>query len=173
MDPFVGEIRLFGCDFTPSGWAPCDGRLLPIVQNTALFSLIGTIYGGDGRSTFALPDLQGRAPMFWGQGPGLQERLAGEVRGEREVTLLESELPAHQHSLLASGRPADRRAPDPAHALAASKPSVYKQPRGAKLQPLALEAVGPSGGGQPHDNMMPFLPLNFCIALQGVYPPRS
>jgi microcystin-dependent protein len=172
VDPFVGEIRVFGFEFAPDGWATCDGRLLPIGQNTALFSIIGTIYGGDGRTNFALPNLQGRAPMFWGTGPGLTEHYVGEAGGEGDVTLLGSELPVHQHALRASGARGQLRAPDTTHALASSQLALYKQPRAAKPQPLAPEAVGESGGSQPHNNMMPFLAVNFCIALQGIFPPR-
>jgi microcystin-dependent protein len=174
VDPFVGEIRIFGFNFAPTGWATCDGQLLPISQNTALFSLIGTIYGGDGKSTFALPNLQGRAPMFWGAGLGLAQREVGEVGGVAEVTLSGSEMPGHQHALLASGDTAVVAAPGPTRTLARSKPLIYKQRKGAAApQALASEAIGPSGGSQPHNNLMPFLTLNFCIALQGIYPPRA
>jgi microcystin-dependent protein len=173
-DPFVAEIRIFGFNFPPKGWATCDGQLMPISQNTALFSLLGTVYGGDGKSNFGLPNLQGSAPMFWGQAPGLSNHDLGEAAGEPFVTLLDSEMPVHQHSLMASSDPGDLSAPDPSRSLARSQPFIYKQPGGAASpQPLALQAVGISGGSQPHNNMMPFLTLNFCIALQGIFPPRS
>ena len=172
-DPFVAEIRIFACNFAPAGWALCNGQLLPISQNTALFSLLGTNYGGDGKSTFALPDLQGNAPMFWGQGPGLTDRVLGETSGVAYVTLLESEMPVHTHSLMGSPDSADLPSPAPDRSLARSQPFIYKQPSGAApAQPLAHNAVATAGGSQPHNNMMPYLTLNFCIALQGVYPAR-
>jgi microcystin-dependent protein len=173
-DQFVGEIRTFGFNFAPSGWALCNGQLLPISQNTALFSLLGTIYGGDGKSTFALPNLQGRAPMFWGQGPGLSQHDEGESAGEPFVTLLDSEMPAHQHSLNANSAAGDLPTPGPAISLARSTPFIYKTPAGAAAPlPLSPSAVGVTGGSQPHNNMMPFLTVNLCIALQGIFPPRS
>jgi microcystin-dependent protein len=172
-DQFVAEIRIFACNFPPVGWALCNGQLLPISQNTALFSLIGTYYGGDGKSTFALPDLQASAPMFWGQGPGLTDHVLGEAGGTPYVTLLESEMPVHAHGLMANSAAGDLPNPAPNHSLARSSPFIYKQPSGAAAaQPLAPNAVATAGGSQPHNNMMPFLTLNFCIALQGIFPPR-
>lgn len=173
--PFVAEIRMFGCNFAPTGWAFCDGQILPLSQNTALFSLLGTTYGGDGKSNFALPNLQGNAPMFWGQGPGLSLHDIGENGGESAVTLLDSEVPAHTHSLQASAHNANLDNPSPQNALGRSSPQlIYKQPAGAAAaQPLANGTITPAGSGQPHNNMMPYLTLNFCIALQGVYPPRT
>jgi microcystin-dependent protein len=172
-DPFVAEIRIFPFNFAPKGWAFCAGQLMPISQNTALFSLIGTYYGGDGKSTFALPDLQGNAPMFWGQGQGLSERFLGETGGEEFLTLLQTEMPQHTHALQAGPDPADQQVPDPTRAIGRSQPFVYKQPAGANApQAMALQAVAPAGGGLPHNNMQPYLTLNFCIALQGVFPPR-
>ena len=171
--PFVAEIRIFGFNFPPTGWAFCNGQLLPISQNTALFSLLGTFYGGDGKSTFALPDLQGSAPIHQGQGQGLSEYFIGEVGGSQSVTLLDSEMPFHTHALMASPDPADLGAPAPDRSLARSQPNIYKQPANANPQPLAPQAVGVTGGSLPHNNMMPFLTLNFCIALQGVFPPRG
>ena len=171
--PFVAEIRIFGFNFPPTGWAFCNGQLLPISQNTALFSLLGTFYGGDGKSTFALPNLQGSAPMHQGQGQGLSERFLGEVGGSQSVTLLDSEMPFHTHALMASSDPADLGAPAPNRSLARSQPNIYKQPANANPQPLAPQAVGVTGGSLPHNNMMPYLTVNFCIALQGVFPPRS
>jgi microcystin-dependent protein len=172
--PFVAEIRMFGCSYPPTGWALCNGQLMPISQNTALFSLVGTYYGGDGKSTFALPDLRGYAPMFWGQGPGLSDHFLGETSGVAEVTLLASEMPSHSHALQASPDPADLAAPDPTRSLARSQPFIYKQPAGAASPlPLAGEAVHVSGAGQPHNNLQPYLVINFCIALQGIFPPRG
>jgi microcystin-dependent protein len=173
-DQFVAEIRVFACNFAPVGWALCNGQLMPISQNTALFSLLGTYYGGDGKSTFALPDLQASAPMFWGQGPGLTDRVLGETSGVPYVSLLESEMPVHAHTLMAAPDPGDLPAPGPSNSLARSQPFIYKQPAGAApAQPLSPSAVGVAGGSQPHNNMMPFLTINFCIALQGIYPPRG
>jgi microcystin-dependent protein len=173
-EPFVAEIRIFGFNFAPRGWAFCNGQLIPISQNTALFSLVGTSYGGDGKTTFALPNVQGGAALASGQGPGLSNRVIGETAGQAFLTLLQSEIPAHDHGLLASPDPADLGGPGPARALARSQPNVYKQPTGASPpQPLAPEAVGITGGSQPHNNLMPHLALNFCIALQGVFPPRG
>jgi microcystin-dependent protein len=172
-DRFVAEIRIFACNFPPVGWAFCNGQLLPISQNTALFSLLGTYYGGDGKSNFALPDLQANGPMFWGQGPGLTDHVLGETSGIPYVTLLESEMPVHPHSLMASPDTDGLPAPAPDRSLARSQPFIYKQPAGAApVQPLAPNAVATAGGSQPHNNMMPYLTLNFCIALQGIYPAR-
>jgi microcystin-dependent protein len=172
-DQFVAEIRIFACNFPPVGWALCNGQLLPISQNTALFSLLGTYYGGDGKSTFALPDLQADAPMFWGQGPGLTDRALGETSGTPYVTLLESEMPVHPHGLMANSAAGDLPSPAADRSLARSSPFIYKQPSGAApAQPLAHNAVATAGGSQPHNNMMPYLTLNFCIALQGIYPAR-
>jgi microcystin-dependent protein len=172
-DPFVAEIRIFGFNFPPTGWATCDGQLLPISQNTALFSLIGTFYGGDGKSTFGLPNLQGSAPIHQGQGPGLSEYFIGQSAGSETVTLLGSETPVHTHNLMASPDPGDLPAPAPDRSLARSQPFIYKQPAGAATpEGLAFQAVGVTGGSQPHNNMMPFLTLNFCIALQGIFPQR-
>lgn len=171
-DPFVAEIRIFPFNFAPRGWAWCDGQLLPLSQNTALFSLLGTTYGGNGQSNFALPDLQGRAPMHPGQGPGLSLHDLGETGGSDTVTLLASETPAHTHSLQASPDPADLASPDATRSLARSQPDVYKQPAAATAA-LAPEAVSPAGGSQPHNNLQPYLTFYFAIALQGVFPPRG
>jgi microcystin-dependent protein len=171
-DPFVAEIRIFPFNFAPKGWAFCAGQLLPISQNTALFSLLGTMYGGDGKSTFGLPDLQGNAPMFWGQGQGLSLRDEGEVGGEEFVTLLTTEMAAHQHVLQAGPDAADQQVPDPTRAIGRSSPFIYKQPASANPQAMAFQAVAPTGGSLPHNNMQPYLTLNFCIALQGVFPAR-
>ena len=173
--PFVAEIRIFACNFAPTGWAFCNGQILPLSQNTALFSLLGTTYGGDGKSNFALPNLQGAAAMHWGQSPGTSLYDLGQTGGETTVSLLSSEVPGHQHNLQASAHAADLDSPGPQNALARSTPGfIYKQPTGAAPpQPMANGTLTPSGGNQPHNNLMPFLTLNFCIALQGVYPPRS
>jgi microcystin-dependent protein len=173
-DPFVAEIRIFGFTFAPRGWAWCNGQILPLSQNTALFSLLGTMYGGDGKSTFGLPDMQGNAPMFFGQGPGLSERFEGEMSGAPFVTLLDTEMPIHQHALQANTAAGDLPTPGPTRSLARSAPFIYKVPPPAQAPlPMAPQAVTPAGGSQPHNNMMPYLTLNFCIALQGVFPPRT
>ena len=169
-DPFVAEIRMFPFNFAPRGWATCDGQLMPLSQNTALFSLLGTTYGGDGRSNFALPDLQGRAPMHPGQGPGLSLHDLGEEGGSETVTLLESEMPAHSHRVNTSVRPADTL--NPGGLGFGSGNSMYVAPP-ANLLAMSPQAIAPAGGNQPHNNLMPYLTLYFNIALQGVYPPRS
>jgi len=173
-DPFVAEIRIFPFNFAPKGWAFCDGQLIPISQNTALFSLLGTTYGGDGKSNFALPDLQGRAPMHPSQGPGLSLHDLGEESGSETVTLLESEIPSHSHSMMASTQPGEDPVPNPDEALARSVgASLYQNVINSNIVQLSLNALAPVGGDQPHNNLMPYLTLNFCIALQGVFPPRS
>ena len=173
-DPFVAEIRVFPFNFAPKGWAWCDGQLLPLSQNTALFSLLGTTYGGNGKSNFALPDLQGRAPMQPGQGPGLSLHDLGETGGSETVSLLESEIPAHSHSLMANANPANLAAPNSNRSLARASPgSAYKAPAGQPLTPMSDNALAPAGGDQPHNNMMPYLTFYFNIALQGVFPPRT
>ncbi len=174
MDPFVAEIRIFPFNFAPKGWAWCDGQLMPLSQNTALFSLLGTTYGGDGKSNFALPDLQGRAPMHPGQGPGLSLRDPGETGGSETVSLLESEIPSHSHALMASTQPGEDPAPGPSEALARSVGvSLYQTVTNTNIVQLSPNALAPAGGDQPHNNMMPYLTFYFCIALQGVYPPRT
>jgi len=170
-DPFVAEIRIFPFNFAPKGWAWCNGQLLPISQNTALFSLLGTTYGGDGKSTFALPNLQGSAPMHPGQGPGLSLHDLGEAGGSEAVTLLESEIHAHRHSVGASNGPANLQSPAPDRVLGRANNNVYSD-NAAYLVPMAPQALSPAGGDQPHNNMQPYLTLNFNIALQGVFPPR-
>ena len=172
-DPFVAEIRIFPFNFAPKGWAWCDGQLLPISQNTALFSLLGTTYGGNGKSNFALPDLEGRTPMHPGQGPGLSLHDLGETGGSETVTLLESEIPMHPHALNANAFPANIQAPSPARALAQSTGGVAYKATPANLVPMAPDALGPAGGDQPHNNMQPYLTFYFNIALQGVFPPRG
>lgn len=172
-DPFVAEIRIFPFNFAPKGWAFCDGQLMPISQNTALFSLLGTTYGGDGKSNFALPDLQGRAPMHPGQGPGLSLHDLGESAGSDTVTLLESEIPSHVHTLLAQGAPGDSPTPEENAFARTIGATPYVPMAGASLVAMADQALSPVGGDAPHNNLMPYLTFNFCIALQGVYPPRT
>jgi len=172
-DPFVAEIRIFGFNFAPTGWAQCNGQLLPISQNTALFSLLGTFYGGDGKSTFALPDMQGNAPMHPGQGQGLTERFLGETSGVETVTLLSSEMPAHNHLIQAHSSIANVNAPGPTVVLARSSGgTIYQSNTNLNIVQMAFQELSPAGGGLPHNNMQPYLTLNFCIAMQGVFPPR-
>jgi microcystin-dependent protein len=172
-DPFVAEIRIFPFNFAPKGWAFCNGQILPISQNTALFSLLGTTYGGNGQSTFALPNMQGNAPMHPGQGPGLSLHDLGETGGSETVTLLVSEIPAHTHGLLATTQPGNQPAPN-ANSLAKTTGfQPYLPPAGAPLVPMNPSDLPPAGGDLPHNNMQPYLTLNFNIALQGVFPPRS
>ena len=172
-DPFVAEIRVLPFNFAPKGWAWCDGQLMPLSQNTALFSLLGTTYGGNGKSNFALPDLQGRAPMQPGQGPGLSLHDLGESAGSETVTLLESEMPSHSHSCRAvGGDPADLQGPSPARSLGRSA-NGFAYVSGSANAPLAAETLSPAGRDAPHNNLMPFLTFHFCIALQGVFPPRT
>ena len=179
MDPFVAEIRIFPFNFAPKGWAFCDGQLLPLSQNTALFSLLGTTYGGDGKSNFALPDMQGNAAMHPGQGPGLSLRDLGETSGTSQVTLLTSEMPSHTHSMKTTSADATTSVPT------GNVPSKISYDTGttsgigvlytsnAPTVPMSAQALQPAGGSQPHNNLQPFLTLNFCIALQGVFPPRT
>jgi len=175
-DQFVGEIRIFGTNFAPTGWAFCDGQLLSISQNTALFSLLGTTYGGDGKSTFALPDLQGRAPMHPSQGPGLSLHDLGEVGGSETVTLLESEIPAHAHVLRATNDPGSAAAPNlGSGGLAATgrgRPEAYVAAPFGTTVAMGPAVAGHTGGDMPHNNMQPYLTMNFCIALQGIFPAR-
>lgn len=178
-DPFVAEIRIVGFNFAPSGWAYCNGQLLPISQNTALFSLLGTTYGGDGKSTFALPDMQGNGAIQPGQGAGLSQYFLGQTGGSETVTLLESEIPAHSHTLNAS-TVAGTTDQIGGAVLARGQfnnqgttGSVAMYFTGAPDTQMAPTALGVTGGSLPHNNMQPYLTLNFVIALQGVFPPRS
>ena len=172
MDPFVAEIRIFPFNFAPKGWAFCDGQILPLSQNTALFSLLGTTYGGDGKSNFALPNMQGNAPMHPGQGPGLSLHDLGETGGSDTVSLLESEIPSHSHALRAfRSDQADHFDPTGAVLARATNGNAYITANPNVL--LNGNSIAPAGGDQPHNNMQPYLTLNFCIALQGVYPPRT
>ena len=170
-DPFVAEIRIFPFTFAPKGWAWCDGQLMPLSQNTALFSLLGTTYGGNGKSNFALPDLQGRAPMHPGQGPVLSLHDLGETGGSETVTLLESEIPSHSHGLRASEGDGNERSPTGQLLATGISISQYQTP--GATTPLSPNAVTPAGASQPHNNLQPYLTFNFNIALQGVFPPRG
>lgn len=174
-NPFLAEIRIFAGGFAPKGWALCDGQLMPISQNTALFSLLGTTYGGNGTSNFALPNLQGCAPMQAGQGPGLSLRDLGETAGEQTVTLLDTEMPAHSHTVTAttgstSSSPVNNVWGAGAKLGGANLYAPFNGPTNVQMNPFATSITG---GSQPHNNMPPFLGLTFIIALQGVFPARS
>ena len=172
--PFVAEIKMWAGNFAPTGYALCNGQLLPISQNTALFSLLGTFYGGDGKSTFALPDLQDSVPMNQGQGPGLSDRFIGEQSGVPYVTLLQTEMPLHTHTMRAySSDPADTRTPNPNMSISATSPGNLFDPTTTGLVMMNPQALSITGGSLPHNNMMPFLTLTFIIALQGVFPVRG
>ena len=168
-DPFVAEIRIFGFNFAPRGWAFCNGHLVAISQNTALFSLLGTYYGGDGRTTFGLPNLQGSAPIQWGQGPGLSLYDLGEVGGSQTVTLIQTEMPAHNHNMSAMSDNSEFNTPQ--NLVPGAAPvNVYGTGAAAMMASQSTSLVG---GSQPHNNMQPYLTLNFCIAMQGIFPPRG
>jgi microcystin-dependent protein len=174
-NPFVAEIRIFPFNFAPTGWALCNGQLLPISQNTALFSLLGTTFGGNGTSTFGLPNLQGSVPMHWGQGPGLTAHVEGETGGSSTVTLINAQLPAHTHVLqgFASRFHEEPLAAPANNALTVSGTSIYDPAVPSSPAVMNANSVAPAGGGAPHNNMMPYLTLSICIALQGVFPSRN
>ena len=172
MEPFVGQIITVGFNFAPKGWATCDGQLMNISQNTALFSLLGTTYGGDGRTTFALPNLQGSVPIGFGQGPGLANYIQGESSGSSSVTLVDSQNPIHTHTpvSITAGR-GFTGVGNPVGNFLADATTDYAPPNSTLNAKLA--AVNPAGGGQPHNNLMPYLVVNWIIALNGIFPARS
>ena len=180
--PFVAEIRIFPFNFAPTGWAVCNGQLLPISQNTALFSLLGTYYGGDGKSTFGLPGLNASVPTHVGDGqpgPGLREWFLGEQFGEEYVTLTQAEIPAHNHAMVAANTQATQASAQDAQLAKGTFGGLQAQTQakmysaGTANTQLAPTAIGPAGGSQPHNNLMPYLTLRYCIALQGVFPQRQ
>lgn len=171
-EPFVGEIRMFAGNFAPRGWAFCDGQLLAVSQNDALFSLLGTIYGGDGRTTFGLPDLRGRIPIHAGTGPGLSPRRLGAKFGTEEETITVNQLPRHNHPLQARAFVADTRNPQN-KVLAQPATFLYSPVPTTPLVNFSTQAVSNVGGSQSHFNLMPFLCVNFIIALFGIYPSRQ
>jgi microcystin-dependent protein len=170
-EPFIAEVRMFAGGIVPVGWALCDGQILPIAQYTALFSLLGTTYGGNGVNTFALPDLRGRVPVHFGQGPGLSNRDLGEVIGEEAHTLNVTEMPTHNHSVGASTANGNSDSAD--GRVMARSPAAIPQYQNNSNTNLAPAAVANTGGSQPHNNMQPYLCVSFIIALQGIFPPRS
>ena len=170
-DPFIAEVRIMACNFAPRGWAFCDGQLLPISQNTALFSLIGTTYGGDGRTTTALPNLVDRMPMHPGNGPGLTPRRLGERVGVNAVTLTEAQIPSHTHQVMGNKGTANH--PEPNGQELAKGNTIFSNSLAAPIEQLASNTLQSNGGGQSHSNQSPYLNLNFVIALVGTYPSRS
>jgi microcystin-dependent protein len=177
--PYIGAVVLFAGNFAPRGWALCQGQLLSIAQNTALFSILGTTYGGDGRVTFGLPDLRGRVPLGNGQGPGLQPYELGEMSGSENVTLIQTEMPAHNHLVNTNNTGGSTPTPDGAY-LAKSTGTFQGDAlvlgaytNAAPDSTLAPNSVGIAGGSQPHNNMQPFLCMNYIIALEGLFPPRN
>ena len=170
-EPFVGEIRMFAGNFAPRGWAFCDGQLLAVSQNDALFSLLGTIYGGDGRTTFGLPDIRGRIPIHQGTGPGLSQRRLGSKGGSENETLTTNQLASHSHDFNANTAPATGSAPQ-GKVVAQSLPPLTMYQAGNQTESLASNSVANTGGSQPHTNLMPTLCINFIIALVGIYPSR-
>lgn len=178
-DAYIGEIRMFAGNFAPYGWALCNGQLLPITQNTALYSILGVQYGGDGKTTFALPNLNGRAPMHQGNGAGLTPRTVGEQTGSSTVTLLQNEIPAHTHPPQAVNSPGSTgtapgnywaQAPKTGRPGSQTQKPLYESQPNVAMNPNAL---GVSGGSQPHNNMQPYLTQNFIICLRGEFPPRG
>ncbi len=167
-EPFVAEVRIWANNFAPRSWAFCNGQLMPVSQNTALFSIVGTTYGGDGRTTFGLPDLQGRVPMHPGRGPGLTSRRLGQKLGVETEGLSETQMPSHSHA--PQGFPSTEVA-NPTNTRGIGAANLYATP--GALVDMAPDVVGDTGGGAVHDNIQPYLSLNFCIALQGLYPSRS
>src|ERR1700712_5701786 len=176
-DPFIGEIRAFGGNYAPQGWAFCDGQLIGINQNTALFSLLGTAYGGDGRTTFALPNLQGRLPLNAGDGGGLSAYAVGDSGGTESVTLTVNQMPAHRHTPQSGNSNGTKNSPGGAVWAAAHsgrvQDTIYATNDPGTAQPMSPSAISTVGGGQPHNNMPPYLVLTFIIALEGIFPQRG
>lgn len=172
--PYIGEIRLLGFSFEPVGWAACDGRLLPISEYDTLFNLIGTTYGGDGESTFALPDMRGRVPVHQGQGPGLSSYVIGQTGGVEAVTLTTSQIPSHTHSVQATTAAATSLSPAGMMPASVSGDTFYvTTTTGNNAAVMAPQMLAASGGNQPHDNTMPTLVLQYCISLFGIYPSQT
>ena len=169
-EPFLAEIRIFGFNFPPRGWAQCDGQILPINQNQSLYSLLGTTYGGDGRTTFGLPELRGRVPIHEGQGSGLTNRQLGAGGGVENPVLTVAQMPSHGHTLQGTSSAATSTSPE---AMVPATTAVDSYGPAGDPEAMASGAIQNAGGGQGHLNMQPYLALNFCIALQGVFPSRN
>ncbi|RYF75427.1 MAG: phage tail protein [Cytophagaceae bacterium] len=173
MDVYIGMIGLFGFNYAPRGWMLCNGQLLPIAQYSALFSLIGTTYGGNGTTTFALPNLQGRVPLGFGQGPGLSNYQIGQEAGTETVTLLQTQMPAHTHPLMVSDQPASQSSPANSLLAVSGYEGSTVLTYGTTVDAIAdPKSIGSSGGNQAHENMQPYLAMNYCIAVEGIYPSR-
>ena len=177
-EPFIGEIRIWACNYAPRNWALCNGGFIPISENTALFSIIGTMYGGDGRTTMKLPNLQGRAPMAWGQAPGLSYHIQGESSGWAEIPLTEDNIPSHNHVITGVKASGTSGSPDTSLFMGLDTPStgdniVYLSKTDTPNTSLAEETLGTAGSSVSHENMQPYLTVNFCIALAGIYPTRN
>ena len=174
-DPFLGQVQIFGFDFAPKQWARCSGQMMNISQSTALFSLLGTVFGGDGKTTFGLPNFQGTAVCGIGQGPGLTPRISGETFGTETVSLISTEMPAHNHTMNVFGQnTAAKRhgTPNANDALVSPTAGIFTA-GGSVSGTFPIQTIGVAGGGLPHENRQPYLALNFCIALSGVYPSRT
>jgi microcystin-dependent protein len=175
MDPFIGQIMLVGFNFAPRGWAFCDGQLFPIAQNSALFSLLGTTYGGNGTTHFALPDLRGRVPLGMGQGPGLTNRTIGEMSGVETVALAQSQMPTHTHSMGVSSQNATAPLGNGlvlARSIDANGDAVKSAVSTSADTLLSAQSIAPAGGNLPHQNMQPYTAMSYIIALEGIYPTR-
>lgn len=173
-EPYLGEIRMFGGNFAPSGWALCDGSLRSIAELEPLFTLIGTTYGGDGQNTFALPDLRGRLPVHHGAGPGLSTRVIGSSGGAEAVTLTQAQLPSHTHQARAASTSGTSTSPGAGYPAAVNSGGRYASALSGPVdQPMSAAAVAPAGGGQPHTNLQPFVCVTFIIALFGIFPPQE
>lgn len=173
--PFTGEIRMFGFGRTPLGWQACDGSLLAISEYEVLFTLLGTTYGGDGQTTFAVPDLRGRLPLHQGQGPGLTNHVLGEIAGTETVTLMPQQMPAHTHTLMATTSAATAVTPGPSLLPGTVSGDTFyvNTITGNTAAPMSPQMLGVSGGSQPHENLMPTLTVQYCIATDGIYPQQS
>ena len=180
-EPFIAQVSMWANNFAPRGWGYCSGGLLPISQNTALFSLVGTTYGGDGHTTMGLPNLNGRIPMHPGRGPGLTQRFLGQYTGIQTVDLYEAQIPSHNHPMMSVSDQATEDTPSNASYLGVSKKSTGPLPlrnvprygKPANLTDMSSQSVGTTGGSRAHENMQPYLAVNFCIALLGIYPSRN
>jgi microcystin-dependent protein len=174
---YLGEIRAFGFNFAPHGWMQCNGQTLSVTQYSDLFSIIGTIYGGNGTTNFMLPNLQGQIPMHWGSGPSVPTTIPGQVQGQTQVALAANQIPQHTHSIFAASASAGAvksAIPTNTSFISEARGSfVYQVPPVTSNSPFSPKAISPNGGSQAHDNMQPYLALNFCIAVTGVFPPRG